>query len=433
MGFPDMQNAVVLVVDRYSLDVHLATLTAGVKYPVHYDKGTKNIYYTKEFYSILADLANVQLDTLVFFYKRRINEPPEERGFLGEWRATTLPNTSIVAYEDRTNPLVYGQMQILAGCPFCASPVSRLANETPHCGDCGSDLNNSHILPLRFLIHQAHVFSRYLDDNTAYIDVTDHGRLSTLIFRKVYGAGRERSVNPILPEEAVKLQRLLQRVHQQQRNAPIPTQIGVSPTNVHGMQGIISIFDYLDFRRQYPLKRGNQLVSGHLYDMQGELVYETVLEFWIIRELVQHPVALLQTFDIPQSETLEWFANQILFGIGGEKSDTLILMRNTEGKRCRAVVIELKKGTIDQEACEQVKRYAYWIAQLVTANAEASNPFVITPIVIGFRKSQNLQLFSSYHFYIQYQTHSQRIQVEAPRIYRYEVDTTRNTLHLRRI
>lgn len=30
------QKAVVLVVDKYSQDVHLASLTAGVKYPVKY-------------------------------------------------------------------------------------------------------------------------------------------------------------------------------------------------------------------------------------------------------------------------------------------------------------------------------------------------------------------------------------------------------------
>ena len=37
------QKAVVLVVDKYSQDVHLASLTAGVKYPVKFSKRLSSI------------------------------------------------------------------------------------------------------------------------------------------------------------------------------------------------------------------------------------------------------------------------------------------------------------------------------------------------------------------------------------------------------
>jgi hypothetical protein len=67
------QRAVVLVVDKYSQDVHLASLTAGVKYPVKFSSQS-GIEYTRGFYSILADLANVQPGVRVFFYRRRIDE-----------------------------------------------------------------------------------------------------------------------------------------------------------------------------------------------------------------------------------------------------------------------------------------------------------------------------------------------------------------------
>jgi len=39
--------------------------------------------------------------------------------------------------------------------------------------------------------------------------------------RKVYGKGRERSVNPILPEEAEKVRRLLERVEQEERRSTL--------------------------------------------------------------------------------------------------------------------------------------------------------------------------------------------------------------------
>jgi len=84
------QRAVVLVVDKYSQDVHLASLTAGVKYPVKFSNQA-GIAYTRGFCSILADLANVQPGVGVFFYRRRVDEPPEARGFIGEWESIDAP------------------------------------------------------------------------------------------------------------------------------------------------------------------------------------------------------------------------------------------------------------------------------------------------------------------------------------------------------
>ena len=101
----NFQKAVVLVVDKYSQDVHLASLTAGVKYPVKFSRqsGTE---YTRGFYSILADLANVQPGVRVFFYRRRVDEPPEARGFIGEWEADGTP------YEDLQTAIAYGTLTI---------------------------------------------------------------------------------------------------------------------------------------------------------------------------------------------------------------------------------------------------------------------------------------------------------------------------------
>jgi hypothetical protein len=99
------QKAVVLVVDKYSQDVHLASLTAGVKYPVKFSNQA-GIAYTRGFYSILADLANVQPGVRVFFYRRRVDEPPEARGFIGEWEAIDAP------YEDLQTDMSYGTLTI---------------------------------------------------------------------------------------------------------------------------------------------------------------------------------------------------------------------------------------------------------------------------------------------------------------------------------
>ena len=417
------QKAVVLVVDKYSQDVHLANLTAGVKYPVKYTSQA-GIEYTRGFYSILADLANVQTGVRVFFYRRRIDEPPEGRGFIGEWEALGTP------FEDLQTVIAYGTLKILGCCPICGCPISKLTDSKPCCENCGASLAG-HILPLRFPIKQVHAYSRYLDDNTAYVDITDDGRLSTLIFRKVYGAGRERSVNPILPEEAEKLRRLLQRVGKGSINNN--NQVHFPLVSPHKPPATTRSLDYyIDFSQKFPLDGKGQTL---LYDVKThELVYETVLEFWLMKELANNPFQLLSALEIPTNEQLEWFANQVLFGIGGEKSDVLLLMRNKAGQRCRAVVIELKKDAVDSQSLEQVKSYAYWIAQLATAQVQNAiqRPFEITPIAIGRRMKRGTQPFVKFQIQIPY-TSPLTVVVDSPRVFTYSVDNANNTLQLSRV
>lgn len=410
-------KAVVLVVDRYSQDVHIAYSTAGVKYPVKFTPDAQKIMYTKEFFSILADLSNVQEGTSVFFYRRRIDEPPTGRGFIGEWQAQGEP------YEDLQNALVYDSAAILGKCPECGCPVSELEDGVPSCKACGNSLQG-HILPLRFTLASLRAYSRYLDDNTAYIDMTDSGRLSTLIFRKIYGAGRERSVNPVLPEEAVKLRRLLDRAEQDGKNQIVPR-----PPAKPVPSPVKPISAYFDLQNQLPLDRRG---DTYLYTDDGSLIYETILEFWIVQELSKDPTRITNQLVNLQGETVEWFSNQVLFGIGGEKSDVLVLTRDDEGLRTRAIVIELKKDVINNDTLSQVKAYAYWIAQLVTAQARIARPFTITPVAIGHRVTRSTQPFESFSFSIPYDQPLE-VRVESPCVYTYTVDTAANTLRLSRV
>ncbi|MFZ8846273.1 MAG: hypothetical protein ACO2O6_03630 [Candidatus Hydrothermia bacterium] len=417
-------NAVVLVVDKYSLDIHIHTLTAGVKYPVDYNNG--KIYYKKEFFSILADLANIDKNTLVFFYKRRIDEPPDERGFIGIWKAREIEN-QIVIYEDLKEDIHWNNKYILSRCKKCGNTNEVVDDDKIKCSKCKIELGG-HILPLRFPIEEYHIFKNYLDDNTAYIDITDSGRLSTLIFRKIYGAGRERSVNPILPEEAEKLKRLLQRVENEGRNQKILIENDkIKPFNPN-LRKIKPIYEYLDFSKKYNLKIGRKLKEDQpLYYSNGKVLYETILEFWMVKKLKQNPKELMHLFQIPENEYIEWFANQVLFGIGGEKSDIIILTKNENHIRCRAIVIELKRDIVDKKACEQIKKYVYWIAQLVSSQVITTNPFTITPIIIGYEKSEDIGANQTYNFKIPY-SQPLNVKVEPIRIYTYKVKN--NEIHL---
>jgi hypothetical protein len=426
-------NAVVLVVDKYSLDIHIHTLTAGVKYPVDYNRKGE-IYYKKEFFSILADLANIDKNTLVFFYKRRIDEPPDERGFIGIWKAGEVFNKiqgkEIIVYEDLQEDIEWNSKYILSRCQNCGNTNEVIDDDKIKCSKCKRELG-WHILPLRFPIEEHQIFKYYLDDNTAYIDITDNGRLSTLIFRKIYGAGRERSVNPILPEEAAKLKRLLERVEYEGKNQKILVENANIKPFKPDLTKIKPIYEYLDFSKRYNLKIGRKLKKDQpLYHPDGRVLYETILEFWMVQKLKQNPKELMNLFQIPENENVEWFANQVLFGIGGEKSDIIALTKNENSIRCRALVIELKRDIIDKKACEQIKKYAYWIAQLVSSQVRTTNPFTITPIIIGYRMSRDIEVSQSYNFKIPY-SQPLEVKVEPVCIYTYKVED--NTIYLSKV
>ncbi|MFQ3611708.1 MAG: hypothetical protein SNJ72_09490 [Fimbriimonadales bacterium] len=141
---------------------------------------------------------------------------------------------------------------------------------------------------------------------------------------------------------------------------------------------------------------------------------------------------ILGTLQVCQSETLEWFGNQILFGIGGEKSDIILLYRNENLERCRALIIELKRNLVDKDTFGQLQRYAYWIAQLVTANiqTQVADPFLITPVAIGHHASRKLTIPSGFSFKIPYSA-PLSVQVDPPRIYTYSASAS--GVHITRV
>ena len=64
-------------------------------------------------------------------------------------------------------------------------------------------------IPIKPIEHYEDLENKFFDDNQAYIDKTDEGMLSTLLFKKIKRIGEERSITPILPEEASKIARLI--------------------------------------------------------------------------------------------------------------------------------------------------------------------------------------------------------------------------------
>lgn len=376
-------GAHVFVVDKFSLPVHIHRGFCGVKNP-HSEIARLSLY---------ADLGNIRIGDIVFFYQRRIDEPRLERGFRGVFRVVSEP------FFDPSD-VDYGENVVRGKCPRCSSPYSekikRGNRETVECPKCRAKLEFSkHILPNRVLIEPLEYYEKPVDDNTAYINHTDPGVLWTMLFRKIYGRGRERSVSPILPEECEKLLRLIRRVNNNKTAD-------------------------LNFKPYTP----SQMEPLRVDLGQGPRVsYEDVLIAWMTRNIDKNPPVL---GDIVPREELEFFGNQVLYGIGGEKVDFLCLHKKND-KRYKATVIEVKKDKVGRDAVEKIADYSYWIAQLSTANLPYPvEKFEVQPVLIGFefprKVVSTVERMEGRKFVIPYAKAPCEVTVRKPILVKYTVE-----------
>ena len=136
------------------------------------------------------------------------------------------------------------------------------------------------------------------------------------------------------------------------------------------------------------LKIKRDTSGGLLFNIKrdGSFYGEYGLETWML-ENIDKEVPILKDI-VGNLNELEFFGNNVQYGIGGENADILLLHKK-EGKRFKATVFELKKDDVNLDTVDQVlnlskQNYARWIGQLVTANC---NPQIqkleIQPIMIG--------------------------------------------------
>ena len=383
----------VFVVDKYSWPIHASRSFSAVKYPRR-KGGFSGLY------GIYADLKGLREGDLVFFYQRRVDEPPQERGFRGIYEVAGAPliDTSDVGLQGY-------RYRILGKCPYCGALFpekneTRGRREVWKCGECDREIPlGNHILPIRVKLKPVMYFKTPVDDNSAYVDRRYEGGIWTLLFRKVYGPGRERSVNPILPEEALRLVRIMVDINKGQFDR--------LPPNYN----------------QYDPKPG-QLIDLGLCNQLGQVRYEHQLIGWIMENIDKGTDQTLREL-VPPGE-LEWFGNEVIYGIGGEKVDILCLHREgKEGPRYKATVFEVKRDRIDESTLQQIKRYSYWVAQLVTANEPSVSSLTIQPVIIGYTVStmvrSEVRSWRIERFLIEYPGRTVNITVEKPILLTYRV------------
>ncbi|MDE1868888.1 MAG: hypothetical protein KGH60_02900 [Candidatus Micrarchaeota archaeon] len=361
----------VFVVDTYSYPVHTTKGFCGVKNPK--GGGRKGLLY---------DIKTYRKGDYVIFYQMRVDESsPLSRGFRDVFRIVSDPFYDDTSVTSDTNT-------VLGKCPICGYSYSEKPdndgiyhctnpNVNPHTIPTGQ-----HILPYRVLIEPVMRFDDPVDDNTAYIDVEDNGELPTLRWRKITGAGRSRSAQRILPEEAEKLVRLMKKINANYQNDSLKTLNYTTPQMIANklVPETLNIVRDTSGVPLYTVKRN------------GSLADESGLEAWMLENIDKNIPVLAEI--IGDLDELEFWGNNVQDGVGGENADILTLHKRN-GKRFKATVFELKKDEVNKDTINQVlnpekQNYAKWIGQLVTANC---NPPIeklqIQPIMVGFKVDQS--------------------------------------------
>lgn len=367
----NFKNAHVFVVDADSYPVHRDRLFCGIKNPnkiTTIQKSNKK-RPNSSYYGLIADLVTIRKDDFILFYQMRKDEAKFDRGFRGIFKVVSDPffsDDDIDGLDDSEGYLGSKDKKVLGKCPYCNTNQSEIADAKTgekYCRACKKELDY-HILPNRIQIKPITLFEDPIDDNTAYIDrnyINDDIKnnlpiLWTMLFRKTSGEGRARSITHILPEEYKKLEKIFTdncRISNNEHFEPY------TPNN----KVDISI----------PLE----------IDEKGELKIEAFLEAWLMSKIKKEKIDGLSEI-IGDGGDIEYFGNNVLYGIGGERVDILIIHNNGK-ERTKATVIELKKGKLLKKDVEQIKDYTKWMAQLVFGNDTNESKKKIQPILIGLK------------------------------------------------
>ena len=355
----------VFVVDSATYPVHTGKGFCGVKNP----KGGGRM-------GLISDIKTYRKGDFVIFYHMRMSESPLDRGFRDVFKIISEP-----FYDD--SEVEYNENKVFGKCPVCDYPYSEDIKKKLPYNLCTNPSNphqlskDQHILPYRVLIEPVMRFDKPVDDNTAYVDAEDYGELPTLRWRKITGAGRARSAQRILPEEAEKLIRLMKKINEELESENVTTDNYIMP-----QQTINKLVP-----ETLQIKRDTSGVLLFHVKRDGSFSGEYGLETWML-ENIDKNIPILNEI-VGNLDELEFFGNNVQYGVGGENADILLLHKKN-GKRFKATVFELKKddvnaNTIDQVLNPEKQNYARWVGQLVTANC---NPIIekieIQPVMIGF-------------------------------------------------
>lgn len=336
----------------------------GLTYPFvrHYNFAAVPDPPDKRRYDMYSGLHLPLPGDLLFFFQADPQAPgggiSARRGIRGIYRVTGRPYRAPGPITDTVSDIGY---QILHQCPnpACNTPHATFA---PTCPLCGSEYPSSAVIvngkaaPMKVLssclpIEPVFAFERPVSDERAYADFSDPGIIWMGRHDNAMGAGKGSSIRHLLPEEAIKLARLL---------ATEPDQSVGEPALHLQPQG-----DSLSHAT------GTSITDLPVAD--GSVAREDELYFLITQQIFApgSPMQVALTPHLPHGVTwdhLEYAASTFPWGYTAGAADYVLLFRNASG-RCAIVILECKTGRVNDEAILQVLLYAERVLQIAFFSA----------------------------------------------------------------
>jgi len=340
-------------------------------------------------YDMYAGVHLAQPGDLLFFFEAdphlKNKGIDSRRGIRGVYRVIDLPyRASQDASDDREGGTNY---LLLSRCPNCGCVHATLKAK---CSSCDMDFplveihgepHHALLLSTRLPIEPFFLFERSVSDERAYADFRDPGLIWVGRHDNAMGAGKGSSIRQLLPEEAVKLVRLLLTEPEQSIGMPHNNSDPVGAPLAHQDGNSI---DFLPLA-----ENGDLFREDELYFLLAKQALEPNSEF---------RSALFQ--DMPEGmswEHLEYVSSTFPWGYTAGAADFILIFRMPPpAGRCFIVIVECKRGRAHDEAIRQVLLYAERVVQVafLSAPSEAYSDTEITvlPIVIaaGAKRPRNM-------------------------------------------
>ncbi len=297
------------------------------------------------------------------------------RGIRGLYRVVGSPYRAQAPARDGVSGAGY---ELLDRCPVCNTFHATFAMSCPECGTAYPAVNvRGEPVPTRVLSSHIEIepliaFERSVSDERAYADMSDPGLIWVGRHDNAMGPGKGSSIRHMLPEEAMKLARLLFREPGQAQGPKSPLHDTPGPPLAHATGNSIDLLP----------TDGNGVVNR-----EDELYYLITRQLFVPNS---HFRALIQG-QFPPSVTwehLEYASSTFPWGYTGNTADYVLVFRNDSGRRL-IVILECKRGRAHDEAVLQVELYAERVLQVATMCAptgaipQGGHQVEILPVVIA--------------------------------------------------
>jgi len=299
-------------------------------------------------YSMMGALFLARPGDLMFFFQSdpqwRNDDINSRRGLRGIYVVASTPFRGTDNIQDSSTGYT-----MLGNCPNCHTFHATLSAKCPKC-DKGypkvniqsrSDPYHNLLLSLRMEIKPLIVFERAISDERAYADMSDTGMIWIGRHDNQMGAGKGSSVRQLLPEEAVKITRMMLSEAGQKISFPQKVDYKFEKKEILNEDGT-KVTD-LELR---PVNRLIKIVAQ-----------EHMLNFDIACSIDDRNSSFVKQlgneFDIGE---MEYVSSEFPWGYTAGESDFIVVFKNNTG-RYKVFIMEFKRDWIDDATMIQVSLY----------------------------------------------------------------------------